>query len=150
MVFNLKKFHDIRVDNDLSQKEMSKLLQISEDAYSNYENGRSVMPTEIAVRFANYFKLSLDYLLNMTNKKNLVCEKNFNAADCSSKILSIRRQRSMSQEQIAKIVNIPQRTYSSYERNDRTIPLEFLFNIALKFEISLDYLTGRCEKSKIS
>ena len=39
MVFSLKKFYDIRVDNDLSQKEMSKILDISEDAYSNYENG---------------------------------------------------------------------------------------------------------------
>ena len=150
MVFKLKKFHDIRVDNDLSQKEMSKLLQISEDVYSNYENGRTIMPTEIAVRFANYFKLSWDYLLNITDNKRLNCDKSFNADETAKKLLQFRKREKMSQEQIAELLNIPQRTYSSYEHNDRAIPLEFLFNITLKFGISLDYLTGRTEKSKIS
>ena len=43
MVFSLKKFQDVRVDNDLSQKDMSQILGISEDVYSNQENGRSNM-----------------------------------------------------------------------------------------------------------
>lgn len=143
MVFSLKKFHDIRVDNDLSQKKMSELLNISEDTYGNYENGRSAMPIYVAVRFANYFNLNLDYLLNIADKKVLNCHKEFFANDCVKRILKVRKEKKMSQEQMARLLNIPQRTYSSYEHGDRAIPLEFLFNFAVVFNISIDYLTGR-------
>lgn len=143
MVFSLKKFHDIRVDNDLSQKKMSELLNISEDTYGNYENGRSAMPIYVAVRFANYFNLNLDYLLNIADKKVLNCHKEFSANDCVKRILKVRKEKKMSQEQMARLLNIPQRTYSSYEHGDRAIPLEFLFNFAVVFNISIDYLTGR-------
>lgn len=150
MVFSLKKFHDIRVDNDLSQKEMSKILDISEDAYSNYENGRSAMPPVVAVRFANYFNLSLDYLLNINDKKSLNCDKEFSKETCSKIIFNIRKEKGFSQEKLSDLLNIPQRTYSSYEHNERAIPLEFLFNLATIFNISTDYLTGRCKNSKIN
>lgn len=149
MVFSLKKFYDIRVDNDLSQKEMSKILDISEDAYSNYENGRSAMPLVVAVRFADYFNLSLDYLLNLSGNKNLNCNKLFDEKNVSKRLINLRKQNKMSQKQFATLVNIPQRTYCSYERNERTIPFDFLFNISLALNISLDYLTNRCEESKI-
>ena len=143
MVFSLKKFHDIRVDNDLSQKKMSEILNISEDTYGNYENGRSAMPIYVAVRFANYFNLNLDYLLNLADKKSLNCHKEFDAKECAERILKIRKDKGMSQEQLARMLNIPQRTYSSYEHGDRAIPLEFIFNLAVISNISIDYLTGR-------
>lgn len=143
MVFSLKKFHDIRIDNDLSQKKMSSLLNISEDTYGNYENGRSAMPIYVAVRFANYFNLNLDYLLNIADKKSLNYYKDFDEKECAKRILKVRKEKGMSQEQLASMLNIPQRTYSSYEHNDRAIPLEFIFNLSIIFNISIDYLTGR-------
>ena len=143
MVFSLKKFHDIRIDNDLSQKKMSSLLNISEDTYGNYENGRSAMPIYVAVRFANYFNLNLDYLLNIADKKSLNYYKDFDATECAKRILKVQKKKGMSQEQLARMLNIPQRTYSSYEHNDRAIPLEFIFNLSIIFNISIDYLTGR-------
>ena len=143
MVFSLKKFHDIRIDNDLSQKKMSSLLNISEDTYGNYENGRSAMPIYVAVRFANYFNLNLDYLLNIADKKVLDYHKDFDARECAKRIIKVRKEKGMSQEQLARMLNIPQRTYSSYEHNDRAIPLEFIFNLSIIFNISIDYLTGR-------
>lgn len=143
MVFNLKRFHDMRVDNDLSQKKMSAILGISEDIYSNQENGRSNMSVDTAVRFANYFGISLDYLLGISNDKVLKCDIIYNGLETSARLKMIRLNKKLSQEQMASLFNIPQRTYSSYEHGDRTIPLEFLFNFAVNFDISIDYLTGR-------
>ena len=60
MVFNIRKFHDMRIDNDLSQKKMSDILGISEDIYSNQENGRSNISVDMAVKFANYFGVKLE------------------------------------------------------------------------------------------
>ena len=143
MVFNLKRFHDMRVDNDLSQKELSKILGISEDVYSNQENGRSNMSVDTAIRFANYFGVSLDYLFGKSDKKSFSGDILYNALETGFRLKKIRLGRNLSQEQMASLLNIPQRTYSSYERCDRSIPLEFLFNFASIFDISLDYLTGR-------
>lgn len=149
MNFNLKKFHDIRVDNDLSQREMAKILNISEDIYSNYENGRSLMSIEVAIKFADFFHLSLDYLLNLSKHKILKSSKTFSKEECAKTLFGFRKQNGLSQTQISKVLNIPQRTYSSYEHGDRTIPLEFLFNFALNFNVSLDYLTNRKEEKNI-
>ena len=143
MVFNLKRFHDMRVDNDLSQKEMSKILGVSEDVYSNQENGRSNMSVYIAVKFANYFGVSLDYLFGISNEKVLNSNIVYDVSDTCFRLKKVRLDNKLSQEQMASVLNIPQRTYSSYEHGDRAIPLEFLFNFAINFKVSMDYLTGR-------
>ncbi len=143
MVFNLKKFHDMRVDNDLSQKKISDILGMSEDVYSNQENGRSNMSVNTAVKFANYFGVSLDYLFGINDNKVFKCDYLYNSLVTSERLKKVRLNNKLSQEQIACVLNIPQRTYSSYERCDRTIPLEFLFHFACKFGVSIDYLTGR-------
>ena len=143
MVFNLKKFHDMRVDNDLSQKKMSEILGISEDVYSNEENGRSNMSVGNAVAFANYFGVSLDYLLGISNDRGLKSDILYDSMVTSQRLKKVRLESKLSQEQISSLLSIPQRTYSSYEHGDRTIPLEFLFNFSINFNISIDYLTGR-------
>lgn len=143
MVFSLKKIHDLRVDNDLSQKAMSKILNISEDVYSNQENGRSNMSIDTAIKFANYFNVSLDYLFGISNNKVFKSNVKYDALFTGSKLKELRLSKNLSQEQMACLLNIPQRTYSSYEHGERAIPLEFLFNFACTFNVSLDYLTGR-------
>ena len=149
MVFSLKKSQDVRVDNDLSQKDMSQILGISEDVYSNQENGRSNMRIDVAVKFANYFGLSLDYLLSISNKKIFKCNILYDASKTRHILRKVRLNRNLSQERMANLLNIPQRTYSSYECGYRAIPLEFLFYFALKFSISVDFLTGRKNTEKI-
>ena len=143
MVFNLKRFHDMRIDNDLSQKDMSKILGVSEDVYSNRENGRSNMSVDMAVRFANYFGVSLDYLFGISDEKIFLSNVCFDVFTVANILKKMRLEKKLSQEQMASLLNIPQRTYSSYENCDRAIPLEFLFNFSIKFNVSLDYLTGR-------
>ena len=122
---------------------MSKILGISEDVYSNQENGRSNMSVDTAIRFANYFGVSLDYLFGKSDKKSFNGDILYDALETGFRLKKIRLDRKLSQEQMASLLNIPQRTYSSYERCDRSIPLEFLFNFSSVFDISLDYLTGR-------
>ena len=145
----MNRLKDLSEDRDLKQTEIAKILNISEDVYSNYENGRSLMNIEVAVKFADFFHLSLDYLLNLSKHKILKSNKTFSKEECAKTLFSFRKQNGLSQTQISKVLNIPQRTYSSYEHGDRTIPLEFLFNFALNFNVSLDYLINRKEEKNI-
>ncbi len=59
----------LREDKDLTQKEISSLLNISQVAYSYYEIGKRSIPLELLTQIADYYNTSVDYLLYRTNKK---------------------------------------------------------------------------------
>lgn len=54
---------DLREDHDLKQKTVAKYLNVSQQTYSNYENGRREIPTWVVVELAKFYKVSTDYLL---------------------------------------------------------------------------------------
>lgn len=64
-----RRVKDMRIDKDISQKELSEYLKISRSAYSNYENGIREIPMEIFVAIADYYQTSLDYLTGRTDDK---------------------------------------------------------------------------------
>ena len=57
----------LREDHDLTQKELSKLLNISQVAYSYYELNKRSIPLELLSKLADYYHTSLDYLLYRTD-----------------------------------------------------------------------------------
>ena len=54
---------DLREDHDLTQKEVATYLGVSQQTYSNYENGVREIPTNTVVALARYYQVSTDYLL---------------------------------------------------------------------------------------
>ena len=65
-----RRIRDLREDKDLTQKQMGEILMCSQRVYSNYERGELDIPTEILVKLADFHGVSVDYLLNRTDKKN--------------------------------------------------------------------------------
>jgi transcriptional regulator with XRE-family HTH domain len=57
---------DLREDNDLKQSEIAKILNISQQQYSRYESGDSVLSPWAIVKLADYYKISVDYLMGRT------------------------------------------------------------------------------------
>ncbi len=64
-----ERIRNLREDKDMTQKEMGIILSCSQRVYSDYERGVLDIPTEILIKLANYHNVSIDYLLNRTNKK---------------------------------------------------------------------------------
>ena len=58
---------NLREDHDLTQKELSQILNISQVAYSYYEINKRNIPLEILSKLADYYDTSVDYLLYRTN-----------------------------------------------------------------------------------
>lgn len=54
----------------------------------------------------------------------------------------------MTQSEIAKILNVSQRTYSRYENNEHAIPIEILSQLATFHNTSVDYLIERTDEKK--
>lgn len=59
----------MREDRDLTQKEIAKYLNIAARTYSGYENGTRNIPVQIVAELALYYKVSADYLLDLTDDK---------------------------------------------------------------------------------
>ena len=55
------------------------------------------------------------------------------------------RSTDLTQTYMAHYLNVNQRTYSRYERGERSVPLEQLCRIADFYKVSVDYLLGRTD-----
>lgn len=64
-----RRIRDLRNDNDMTQKELSKILGMSQTGYSKYETGENDIPTEILIKLSKLYNVSIDYLLDQTNCK---------------------------------------------------------------------------------
>ena len=68
MRMNLR-IRDLREDNDLKQKQLADYLMCDQSLYSKYERGERPLPLEYADKLADYYGVSVDYLLGRTNVK---------------------------------------------------------------------------------
>ena len=56
---------DLRVDRELSQADVAKLLQTTQQQYCRYENGTRELPMHHFITLARYYNVSLDYLAGL-------------------------------------------------------------------------------------
>ena len=58
----------LREDHDLTQKQLSSLLNISQVAYSYYELEKRSIPLELLSKLADFYETSVDYILYITDE----------------------------------------------------------------------------------
>ena len=63
------KIRDLREDRDLTQKELARLLKIHQTTYSDYELGSLNVPVAVLHQLADFYGVSVDYLLGRTGEK---------------------------------------------------------------------------------
>ena len=64
-----KRLKDLREDNDKLQKEIAKLLGISQQYYSEYEKGNRTIPINHLITLAKYYNTSIDYIVGLSNER---------------------------------------------------------------------------------
>lgn len=62
-----EKIRYLRLKNNLTSKELSKALNISESSISLYENGKREPSIKLIIKMADYFNVSTDYLLGVSD-----------------------------------------------------------------------------------
>lgn len=63
------RLRDLREDRDLKQKDLAELLSIHQTTYSDYELGRLNIPVSVLHTLADFYHVSVDYLLGRTAAK---------------------------------------------------------------------------------
>lgn len=74
MVMNLR-IRDLREDNDLTQKAVAKYLMCDQSLYSKYERGEREIPLKLVVALAEFYDVSLDYIVGITDEAAPFCGK---------------------------------------------------------------------------
>lgn len=60
---------NLREDNDKTQEEIARYLHIKQTTYSKYELGKINIPVEVFEMLADYYGVSVDYLLGRDKRK---------------------------------------------------------------------------------
>ncbi len=66
---NRNRLRDLREDRDLRQKQIAEFLRVHQTTYSDYELGKLNIPVAVLHQLADFYGVSVDYLLCRTNRK---------------------------------------------------------------------------------
>ena len=70
MKLYFERLRDLREDHDLKQKDLADILNTTQQVYSRYENGLNQIPIHHLVTLSNFYKVSTDYILGLTDNPN--------------------------------------------------------------------------------
>ena len=65
----LRRIYDLREDRDYTQKKVAEYLGMHPNVYRRYEKGNRNFPLEAIVKLADFYQVSTDYLLGLTDEK---------------------------------------------------------------------------------
>ena len=135
----------IRKHQHLSQEEISRMLNISRQAYSNYEQGRSLPPPDTLANLSillnsNLFSIFIQdaiadgstiphYNLYIQKKGNTMYTKKF-----ANTLAEKRTSAGYTQAQAADLLYISRSSYNHYEQGNRIPPLDVLIQISILFQ----------------
>ena len=68
MIF--ENIRNLREDNDKKQQELADYLNIKQTTYSKYELGKINIPIEVFIKLADYYGVTIDYIVGRTNAKD--------------------------------------------------------------------------------
>ncbi len=73
---NISRLKEIREDKDLLQKDIAKVLNIKQQQYSEYEIGKRLIPINYLSDLADFYNVSIDYLLSKTDVRKIYPKSN--------------------------------------------------------------------------
>ena len=65
-----QRIRDLREDADLTQKQVGEAINVPQRTYAYYESGQRTVPPEVLIALANFYGVSVDYILGRKDDKN--------------------------------------------------------------------------------
>ena len=136
----VKNFKRSREDLDLKQKDIAKTFKVHFSTVSGWETGKDTIPLKQLIKYANHYKISLDYLLGFTSKNKYI-ELEINLKEVGKKLRILRKRHNYTQTQIADKLNTSQSAYAHYESGMYLITTYFLYALLKIYkDVYADYI----------
>ena len=68
-ILKYERIRNIRIDRGLTQEDIAKLLNVKQNTYCQYETGVLNYPLDLVVKLAEYYNVSVDYLVGLTDEQ---------------------------------------------------------------------------------
>ncbi len=139
----------LREEHDLTQEDVGKIVGTKKFSICNWESSKEIIPLVKLNEYANYFNVSMDYILKLDNCKtkkdccNISLDKNL----IGKNIRKFRKSNNLTQRQLADILNTTHSVIWAYETGKTMILTAFAYQICKKFGLSMDWLCGRTKNS---
>ena len=135
---------ELRIKNNLPQKDIASYLNISIAAYSQFERMDTLIPIELLNKLANYYHVSLDYLLKISDNPNIdiICF-DLDKKQVGENLKKIRKELKLYQETLALEIGTSHSLISEYESGKKLVSLTYGYAICKRYQVSLDWLYGK-------
>ena len=130
---------ELRKENNLLQKDVANVLDVTRRAYSFWEAGREIIPLTRLNKLCNYYQVSLDYMLLLSEKndQNVKMLENLNRVEIGKRIRKVREINNISLRKLAKELDTTASTISAYENGKTLILTSFAYQICKNYHISI-------------
>ncbi len=151
---------ELRNEKGLTKAKVAEELKVHETTYGKWENEKETIPTERLITLSEYYEVSIDYIVGLSNNKYVdrikeeeeeleikgETQKEKLKRKSKERIKEIRKEQKESLREFAKELNTTCSTIHGYETGKTLILGSFLIEISKKYNYSIDWILGRSDK----
>lgn len=137
---------EIRKLNNITQVKMAKILNCGYSTYNLWENNKLTIPLDKLNEFCNYFKISLDYIVKLTDENKTMKNTKLVKIEIGKRLYQTRISLKMTQEELASKLNYDQPIISKYENGISFPSTIYLISFSKLSGKIIDFFCNRIEE----
>lgn len=137
----------LREEKDYTKQQVADILGVSKSMYARWENGKDIILTRRMNQLANYYNVSIDYMLGLSEERIRATQlKEIDLSLVAKRVSEIRNDYHETLREFVKRLKTSSSTWSAYETGKVLILGAFLLEICQNSNYSIDWILGRTNK----
>lgn len=141
---NVERLKDLRDELEITQNDMANMLGCKRSTYSLWEINKNTIPLYYLNKLSNILNVNIDYLVDLSNTKNIKFKKNeIDRIELGNRIKQARKSINYTQDKLASKLNTTHSVISAYESGKTAVPTLFMIEIAKITSKSLNWFLNK-------